>query len=528
LITGDYHGGSARTVASLLAGLAVPFVMAAFPTVVLAQNVTVRVTILEVKALTNMDGLDEADWFASVVIDGTEFDNEETPEVEDLEGNDHIFVNWEFSKTVDLSAGSVAVNIEIRDEDDFLKLADDLADINPQSGKATLDMSVDLAPCAAAGDVNGPCRLSLHSFSNNDDADGRAEIRFKIEVLNAPGLLVRCTHVPIWPQPGEIVTLQVDALDGNLNLRTADTLAIVREDVPDDTQSSQASHSLTFTPAGDSFAYGCSASAAGNDVFSDWRRVLIGDPPSGRSIPVLLNEGNATGVDIVLVPDDDDYSGASDPTFLDHAADIVYDLLGGLYSEAVFLERQHQINVFLAMDNGDAEPFDSAIPSCPHVPPANIASDYLFAEAFGIIHADVFRNCARGDGVFSATPPKLLTDAQSKRVFVHELGHRPFGLADEYCNQRPGAKNDVCDGGYMAQTAFFPNVFGDAATCAMDAASAGFGTVVCDEWIDDRGGGPWSTYDPVVNDLMFDNGVARFLDRRRILGFLDNCPMGGC
>jgi len=520
---------------SLLALLVAALAAAVISPRAWAQNVTVRVTIQEVRALTNFDGLDEADWYATVFIDGTEFDNEDLPEAEDLEGNDHIFPDWSFQKSVPLSAGSVSVSIEIRDEDDFLKLSDDLADINPASGKAHLDLTVPFAPCAVGGDVIGPCRQGLVSFSNGpEDGDGRAEIRFKIEVLGVPGLHARCTHQPIWPQPGESVTLKVDALDGNLNLRSADLLGIDLDGAPDNTVANQESHTVTFTPTGGEFVYECRMMLGGDEVFSGGRRVLVGDPPPGeRAVPVLFNQDKAVSVDILLIPDQDSYSGTKDPLFLDHAANTVYDLLGGLYSERIFLERQHFLNVYLALDSGEAKPFDSAIGECEHVAPANLDPDYLFSDARGIIHSDLFvgllRDCARGsDKVFSANPPKLSNALTLKRVFVHELGHRPFGLADEYCNQRPGSKTLTCDGGYF-QPAFFPNVFTDTGTCEADAASEGFGMVTCDEWIDDDGDGPFSTYDPAGNDLMNDNGDAQFLDLRRIEGVIDNdCVSGGC
>jgi len=496
-----------------------------------AQTVTVRVTVLEVKALTNFDGADDPDWYARVFIDGTEFINEDTPETDDVEGEKHIFVDWKFSKDVDLSQGFVPVSLEIRDEDGLFKLDDDLADINPTPGKHLLDMTVDLAPCSVAGDKGGPCRQNLVSFSNDEDdeADGRAEVRFKIEVLNVPGLHVRCTHTPIWPQPGESVTLTAQALDGNLNAKTVDTVLIAREGLPDDSASNASSHSVTFTPGGDSFVYGCRATDPANDKFTDWRRVSIGLPPMGRAIPVLVNPGMLNGVDLVLVPDQDNYSGPGDPLFLEHAANVIYDAQGGVYSERVHLEHQNQINVYLAMDRGDAEAYDPSVPTCPHVPPSNLATDYMFAETFAIVHTDDFRDCARGDGVFSSEPPALSVDSLSKRTFVHEFGHRPFGLGDEYCNTRPGAQTGTCDGGYVTgTTGTFPNIFMDPFSCAQDAANEGFGMITCDSWMDDRGGGPWHTYDPVTNDMMFDNGDGQFLDVRRIDFFYSTCATGGC
>lgn len=514
-----------------------------------AQNVTVRVTILEVKNLSVGDGLDEVDWYATVTIAGDEMDNEE--EANEDEGNDHLFPDWEFSKSIPLSDGSVDVNIEIRDEDDFLKAGDDLADINPFEGRASIDVAVELAPCrfvaprlVSVDGMSGPeeprniaglCRAGFETFSNHepDDGDGRALIRFKIEVLDTSGLLVRCTHTPLWPQPGDAVTLKVEALDKNVNLRTADTLELLRDGLADNTTSNKSSHALTYTPAGDAFVYGCRAIAGGDTVFSDWRRVMVGNPPAGeRAVRVLYNDaaGNQ-GVDILLVPDEQDYPGkAGDPQFLEHAASVIYDALGGFYSEPIFLERQHQLNFYLAMDSGDAMAYDGATNTCPHVPPANFGTAYSFAEAAGIIHTGSLRNCAnRGLKLFSGKAPMLLS-GPARRVIIHEAGHQPFGLADEYCNTRTGSLGNKCDGGYNVATSFFPNVFNpnSPVSCQQDATNETLDPNKCETWMDSKNNGPFSTYDPVRNDLMSDKGGARFLDRRRINGVFDNCPMGGC
>lgn len=521
-----------------------------------AQTATVRVTIQEIDNISVGDGLlDEVDWYATVTIAGDEMDNED--EADEDEGNDHLFPDWLFSKSVPLSDGKVTVNIEIRDEDDFLKLADDLADINPFPGQASIDVTVELSPCQIVAprlvfvdgnsgptepaNISGLCRASFDTWSENDpdDGDGRASIRFKIEVLeDDPSLLVRCSHSPLWPQPGDSVTLKAEAVDNNINLRTVDSLELLGDDFPNDTASNQSSHSLSFTPDGEDFVYECRATRDNTVVSSGERRVRIGSPPAGdRAVEVLFNTGTAQGIDILLVPDQQDYPGAaSNSTFQEHAASAIFDSLGGFYSEPVFLERQFQLNFYLAMDPGDAMEFDGKTGDCPHVAPANFATEFTFADGAGILHTGDFRNCAnRGQKLFSAKPPLLLSGPQ-RRVILHEAGHVPFGLADEYCNTRAGSLGKNCDGGYGFPTQFFPNVFSasimvtcmDDATEERDVNMQSVDPAWCEQWFDDKGNGPFFTYDPVRNDLMSDKGGARFLDRRRIEGVLDNCPMGGC
>ena len=115
-------------------------------------------------------------------------------------------------------------------------------------------------------------------------------------------------------------------------------------------------------------------------------------------------------------------------------------------------------------------------------------------------------------------------------MVIHEAGHRPFGLADEYCDKREGSLGSTCDGGYGFATQAFSNVFSSSVmiSCADDAISENKDPTDCETWMDDKDRGPFSTYDPVRNDLMSDRGHAQFLDRRRIEGVLNNCPMGGC
>ena len=78
----------------IFVGLATFVALSGFSPLALAQNVTVRVSILEVKNLSVSDGCcDEVDWYTIVTIAGEEFDNEDTAEQDALEGNDHIFPN---------------------------------------------------------------------------------------------------------------------------------------------------------------------------------------------------------------------------------------------------------------------------------------------------------------------------------------------------------------------------------------------------------------------------------------------------
>ena len=85
---------------------------------------------------------------------------------------------------------------------------------------------------------------------------------------------------------------------------------------------------------------------------------------------------------------------------------------------------------------------------------------YLFADAGAIVHRDAsIRDCAPGGDRFFTGDATHMDGGLLGRVFLHETGHRPFGLADEYC----------CDGGYF-QADPFPNVYEEPEDCEDDIA----------------------------------------------------------
>lgn len=499
-------------------------------------DVTVRVTITEVEALEDFEGGGSADWYSYVTIDGHEQGNEDTPETDNVEDMDHVFVNWQFDQAVDLAKGSASVMIEIRDEDGFFRLGDDLADIDPDTDARFVDFDVELATCAVSGEVTGTCGQVFASAGNDpadDGTSGRAEVHFKVEVLGLPAevpeMLVRCAHRPIWPSPGDTVEVTVEALNGELDPRLADQVQVWLGGNLLESRSGRTRHVATFQTTAGSFVYGCrvvDTPVFPEDepvVFTGWRRVQQGNPPSGRAVPVLYTGEPEESIDILFVPDEDSYpGGASDPAFLDGVESSVYDPELGYYSEKVLLEHQDRLSIWLARDPGDADPDtqdadnDGSTDDCryPHTPPADFDTEYLFAEAAAILHTDMFRDCAQ-DRLFSTEPPSIT----GLRTVVHETGHRPFGLADEYC----------CDTFYF-QPDPLPNLYETQAGCAADAPDVGKTGADCRTFTDDDGE-DWFTSDPADDDdvmfadddLMDDRGPARPLDRRRIEWLFGEC-----
>lgn len=322
------------------------------------------------------------------------------------------------------------------------------------------------------------------------------------EPVAVPGLRVRCLHEPLWPQDGEEVTITAESLDGGLNDRTADTVEVWVDDQSAPQLSESGTREATYTAGpydeGDTIAYGCRVEDDGEAVFSGWRRTQVGEPAE-RPVPVVFNAADIEAIDVLFVPDEDSYSGPADSDWLADAHALIRDFY---YADEVFVSQQRGLNFWLAQDMGTADT------GCAFGKPDGFDSDYSFADSVGIFHTDVFRDCASGR-LFSAE-----AGANAYRVILHETGHSPFGLADEYC----------CDGGYW-QPSPHPNLYETADACEDDASDVGRTASDCRQFEDDDGN-QWWTSDPASDDLMVDNQTPRALDVRRIDWLFDECARG--
>ncbi len=180
-------------------------------------DVTVRLTVLELEDLgDDLDSTSDADFYTIVGFDdhaGTTMStsNEDTDETEEVEGEEHIFPNWESSFVANPSKGSVAVELQVKDEDGGLNFDDDTAEVHPGG---SIRAEVDLRPCRIVIDaVDHVCGQPI-TFSGGD------KVRFKIDVLfptSTPGLRIQCLQQPLLPKPGQTVTITATALDGAAN-----------------------------------------------------------------------------------------------------------------------------------------------------------------------------------------------------------------------------------------------------------------------------------------------------------------------
>lgn len=510
------------------AGAAVPEPLAAQPLV------TVKVTIELVAEGDDLEGGGAPDFYACVKLGDGEECNEDSPSQEALEDRRRIEPAWEFSRQVDPAAGTTAISLEIRDEDGGPRLGDDHVDINPAPGR-NLIVSVDLATCRITGDVAGTCGTSIESAGREVE---RGTIRFRIDVgasPSAPNLNLSCMHGPIWPQDGEPVTVTLEAFDGRLAPRAADRLEIWFDGGATPTrvvEGAQVTFAGLASPgAGRTFSYGCRVFDDGEEVWSGWRVVQVGMPPGGRAIPIVNTGPQASRLDIVFVPDRFWYTGADDPQFL---ADVTA-AIDAYYGEWAVLRRQDHFNFWLAMDAATVRD------DCDTEAPANWDSAYTFADSGAFVHrfpmevgADddsefTVRDCAPGgERFFSAQATNL-------RVFLHEMGHEPFGLADEYC----------CDGGYFTGEPF-PNVFfygpvdfmEDAADrdCQLDAPTL----EPFDRLLGDPVRGPGDCFrirtdwgrafasDARVDHLMQNNGKVRGAELRQMEHVFGRCRAAAC
>jgi hypothetical protein len=271
---------------------------------------------------------------------------------------------------------------------------------------------------------------------------------------------------------------------------------------------------------------------SGQTVFSGWRTVAIGDTGIyGDVVPVVFTGSRKSAIDVVFVADSGSFSSYTDPQFLDAVAGAIYD---AYYGFDIFLTRQDAFNFWIAKGMGEADGFSEG---CDHDAP-----EIGWADVEAILHTEDIRDCVpSGRRLFSSKATNI-------GIIRHETGHRPFGLADEYCNTRNPPAGNSCDGGYfMAHP--FPNLYngenqglilaGFSATgspvfqavpgCTLDAPNLGRTPSACASFREDVSGwfdNTWWVSEPHQSDLMVDNTLPQAADQRRINWLLDLCRSG--
>ncbi len=341
----------------------------------------------------------------------------------------------------------------------------------------------------------------------------------EVEIVQSTGestdFHVECTHSPLWPQPGDTVEIIARTLNfagttsAGIPPANVDRLEVWFENVeaPESVREAQGVSYHTFvTPVleGEDFSYGCRAIVQDKALFTGWRTVAVGTPDDG-AIPVMYTGPSSDRIDIVFVADEDSYTDASDPSFL---ADVEDYIKFGFLRFPLYNENQHLVNFWLAQTTGAADRKSSG-EACEVTKPTDWVQNYSFSDSGVIVHTDRFRDCARS-GMVTSEPGDYDT-------FRHELGHRPFGLGDEYC----------CDTSYYISTPF-SNLYETEEDCVEDAPNLGRTGESCREMTSSKNDKTVFVSDPDSGDLMVDNQDPNASDVRRIEWLFDRCLEGKC
>jgi hypothetical protein len=466
--------------------------------------VTVKVTILKIDDDgDDNDTLSGSDFYVSGTFTpsgspGIPFDTEAIR----IEGEKTIHPNWVFEFSAPPAASNGSLVLRVHDYDSGLNFGDD----------TTVDatFNVDFGTCVISGaGITSACGWDI--TVDQDDT-----VVFRVEVLfppSSPGLFVRCLQDPLVPMPGQAVTINMETLDNNMSMKIATEHVIMINNTMAQRTTAVGSSTFSFTPSGSTFFLRCWSknTVGGNpdaEVADTWtRQVRVGTQPE-RQIPVAYVGPPARSIDLVIIPDRDAVmplppSLADDPVL---QAAIRGMLWAGVYNTPYILANQNRFNLWIARTTGDT---DGTMASCDSLVAPEDWDQYAFADAGWIFHTDQHRDCADPAlRIFGADPGQPFTP-------VHEMGHTPFGLADEYC----------CDGGY-GQAEFLPNVYRDLQSCTADLLNAGAQPGDCRR----IGTTPWYTSDPLPDVMADDRRTFNRLDRRRANWLLDRCvnSLSGC
>jgi hypothetical protein len=367
----------------------------------------------------------------------------------------------------------------------------------------SLSMSILLIALLLSGTILG---------MKNVEAQIPAADDYSIESYFNSGLQVQCIHEPVWPQANQPITISAKAVNGSLAPKVAGSIEIVINSnrtepvIPPKNITSSSTLNYTIGPFKNlttTVSYGCSVIDNGTSElsFTGMKKIVIGAfNESSTAIPVLYTGNRSSNMDILFVPDNKTFSSPMDPNFLID----VQRAIALYYNQSIFLKNQNKTNFWIAQDMGEARN------NCESIPPANWNIAYLSFDAAVILHRDdSMRDCTRNDKELSTA--NMATLEKEGYVFVHEIGHRPFGLADEY---------DY--GGLYESSAPWRNVFNGEQACTTDELTLKMGKT-CRKIPYEYGLNKYFTSDSQPDDMMVDNGQLNDLDNRRIEKWFEDC-----
>ncbi len=324
-------------------------------------------------------------------------------------------------------------------------------------------------------------------------------------------LQIQCIQTPVLPQPNQNITVTATVVDESLAPHVADSIEIVIDTnrtetvIPNKSINSSSRLNYTIGPFSNltTISYGCrgiddSTSAL---LFTGMKKIVIGGfNESSRAIPILFTGNRSTNMDILFIADNKTFSSPMDPNFLID----VERAIAVYHNQSILLKNQNKTNFWVAQDMGQAKN------NCEPIPPTNWNSEYVSFEAAIILHReDSIRDCTLTSTQLSTANMAAL--AKDRYLFLHEMGHLPFGLADEYDNP-----------GFFISSYPYQNVFNSKEECEnyiQDTLDFG---KVCRKipYADNL---EYFTADTKPDDLMVDNKQFQDLDKRRIEQWFENC-----
>ncbi|MGD8930642.1 MAG: hypothetical protein PVI22_16890 [Lysobacterales bacterium] len=359
------------------------------------------------------------------------------------------------------------------------------------------------------------------------------------------GLEVICLHDPIYPAGGfQTVSIAAEAIDKDGNPVNAEDLSIYVGDFETPALSSTPDANGNNSVLGYSFSMGsalfykCRATR-GSEVADSGPVFSYPGPLSPVTpVPIVMHQDYKHAIDVVFFADDDEFDSETDPDFIDDVWLLIHD---GYFKIPFFVSAQAHFNFWIATDPANASPdpdnkddFGNLL--CFRELPDHYNRRYRFADVSGIVHESNCRDHAGSPGNFTVE-----VDPQRLEVVAHESGHRPFGLADEYC----------CDGGYFSKIKF-PNLFREENGCRDGASNRGFDPDDCRSLTEKSTGKDWWLFEPDYStsttcssqpgDLMQQTGcipdpaTTGVIDRYRVgpsevdrmLWYLNKCSDGKC
>jgi hypothetical protein len=477
----------------------------------------VEVWIERLQALDCFDDVgctSEADFYAKVAIDTFRVSN--LADADEYENEDDIAPYWRFHRFVNLARNVIPIDITIMDRDIN---PDDVVDVNPSANR-TLHIELDPGSCDLSGDVSGRCGSMVDAASRiklEGSESVNARLQLRVQRNFPPMLEVKCLHYPIWPMEDEEVKIQARVMTPDGKTINADSIAITQTQLALTSTCTQADVCELETPPSQTpgvFSYECNATHLGESITSGTREFTIGSPSADVVVPIWTQRPVNQALDLVFIPDKRSYTSAEDPAFRLGVHGVINN---GFLMEEVIRRRQDRFNFWISRDLGEAHGFSSGAAPC-HSVPGSFSTSFAFAETGIILHKQDLRNCANND-VFTSQNYAI-------KVVLHESGHTPFGLKDEYC----------CDGGY-SQTGSAPNLYGPetpGTTLSQDACFNDPLAKLPDSCrsFESEGGDTWFRLDhapahdavDVENDLMIDNRIPRAADERRMQKVINDLP----